>query len=154
MSTNASAAARREVSGTPDVASRVAAGAPLQAASAEGRARLAAAGGIVGAIGASACCILPLVLLSVGVTGSWMSALTAFSPYQPIFIALAIGFLGWGHYLVSIKPRRACAEGAACARPLPGLLVRISLWGATALVALAIAWPWLAPYVAPWLLGL
>jgi len=46
------------------------------------RQRLAAAGGILGAIAASACCILPLTLIVFGVSGAWMANLRAIAPYQ------------------------------------------------------------------------
>ena len=39
-------------------------------------ARLAAAGGILGALAASACCILPLVLFTLGISGAWIANLT------------------------------------------------------------------------------
>src|SRR3546814_4499833 len=44
----------------------------------------AAAGSILGAIAASSCCILPLVLFSLGAGGAWIANLTALAPYQPI----------------------------------------------------------------------
>lgn len=108
----------------------------------------AAAGGVLGAIGASSCCILPLVLFTLGVGGAWIGNLTALAPYQPIFVAVTLGFLGYGFYAVYWRPRKAC-EGAACVRPLPNRAVKTALWVATALVAAAIAFP----YVAPALLG-
>jgi len=111
------------------------------------RTKLVAAGGILGAIGASACCIVPLVLFSLGVGGVWIGRLTALSPYQPVFIALTFGFLGYGYWLVYRKPAAACADGAACARPLPNRVVKAALWAATALVVLALAWPWLLPII-------
>src|SRR3546814_4133239 len=99
-----------------------------------------AAGGLIGAIGASSCCILPLVLFSLGIGGAWIGNLTALAPYQPIFIAITLGFLGYGFYAVYWKPRRACADGAACARPLPHRVVKPVLWAATVLIVTAIAW--------------
>lgn len=115
----------------------------------EGRKPWVAAGGILGAIAASSCCILPLVLFSLGVGGAWIGNLTALAPYQPIFVVITLGFLGYGYWLVYRKPKAECAEAAACARPLPNRIVKLSLWLATALVAAAIAFP----YVAPILLG-
>lgn len=109
----------------------------------------AAGGGILGAIGASSCCIVPLVLFSLGAGGAWIGNLTALAPYQPIFVALTLGFLGYGFHAVYWKPGRACATGAVCARPVSNRIVRSALWAATALVAAAVAFP----YVAPWLLG-
>ena len=110
---------------------------------------IAAWGGILGAIAASSCCILPLVLFTLGIGGAWIGNLTALAPYQPIFAAITIGFLGYGYYLVYWRPKQACAEGTACARPLPNRLVKSSLWVATVLVVAAIAFP----YAAPFLLG-
>jgi len=109
-----------------------------------------AAGGILGAIAASSCCILPLVLFSLGIGGAWIGNLTALAPYQSIFVLITLGFLGYGYWLVYRKPKADCAECAACARPLPSRIVKLSLWLATALVAAAITFP----YVAPILLGI
>lgn len=41
------------------------------------RTRLVAAGGILGALAASSCCIIPLVLFSLGISGAWIGNLTA-----------------------------------------------------------------------------
>ncbi len=109
-----------------------------------------ATGGILGAIAASSCCILPLVLFSLGIGGAWIGNLTALAPYQPIFVTITLGFLGYGYWLVYRKPKIACADGSACARPLPNRTVKLALWLATALVAAAMAFP----YVAPILLGI
>ena len=43
-------------------------------------------GGIAAAIGAGLCCAGPLVLLLLGVSGSWIGNLTVLEPYRPIFI--------------------------------------------------------------------
>ncbi len=40
---------------------------------------------VAAAIGASLCCIGPLVLLALGIRGTWISYLTALEPYHPIF---------------------------------------------------------------------
>jgi mercuric ion transport protein len=53
------------------------------------RTRLVAAGGILGALGASACCVVPLLLFSLGISGAWIGTLTALSPYSPVFITTA-----------------------------------------------------------------
>ena len=104
-----------------------------------------AAGGILGAIAASSCCILPLALFSLGVSGTWIGNLAALAPYQPVFALITFGFLGHGFYLVYWKPKRQCAEEAACARPLPNRIVKTALWAATLLVAAALAFPFVAP---------
>src|SRR6266436_5883185 len=114
-----------------------------------GRQRLVAVGGILGALAASSCCIVPLLLFSLGIGGAWIGNLTALAPYKPLFVAGTAGLLGYGFYLVYWKPKQACADGAACARPLPNRFVKVALWSATVLVAAAFAFD----YVAPVLLG-
>ncbi|MGS0024036.1 mercuric transporter MerT family protein, partial [Escherichia coli] len=89
-----------------------------------GRQRLVAVGGILGALAASSCCIVPLILFSLGIGGAWIGNLTALAPYKPLFVAGTTGVLGYGFYLVYWKPRRACAEDAACARPIPSRIVQ------------------------------
>lgn len=107
-------------------------------------------GGLTSALAASSCCIAPLVLFSLGASGAWMGNLTALAPYQPIFIVVALGFLATGFFLVYRKPQMAAyAEGAICARPVSGPVVKIVLWSSTVLVVAALAFP----YVVPWLLG-
>src|SRR6202045_4410489 len=80
--------------------------------------KLVAAGGILGAIAASSCCVAPLVLFSLGSSGAWIGNLTALAPYQPYFIAATLACLGYGYWLVYRRQKIACAEGA-WARPLP-----------------------------------
>jgi len=109
------------------------------------RQRLVAAGGILGAIAASSCCVIPLLLFSLGISGAWIGNLTALAPYKPIFVAVTAGLLGYGFYAVYWKPKRACATDAACARPLPNRLVKLGLWIATVLVIIAFAFDYVAP---------
>lgn len=114
-----------------------------------GRPGVFAVGGLLGAFASASCCILPLVLFSLGIGGAWIGNLTAFAPYQPIFVAVTLGLLGYGYFLVYRK-RSECRDGDACARPAPKHLVKGALWSATVLVAAALAFP----YVAPRLLGI
>jgi mercuric ion transport protein len=114
-----------------------------------GRQRLAAVGGILGALAASSCCIVPLILFSLGIGGAWIGNLTALAPYNPLFVTGTAGVLGYGFYLVYWKPRRACTDDAACARPLPSRLVQFALWIATVLVAAAFAFDYVAPLLLP-----
>jgi mercuric ion transport protein len=107
--------------------------------------RLTAIGGILGALAASACCIAPLVLFSLGVSGAWIGNLTALAPYQPYFIVVTLACLGYGYWLVYRRGNVACVEGAACARPLPNHIVKAGLILATILVAGAIAFDLFAP---------
>jgi mercuric ion transport protein len=107
--------------------------------------RLMAAGGLVGALAASSCCILPLVLFSLGVSGAWIGNFTRLAPYQPYFIAVTIGCLGYGYWLVYRSTKVACADGDACARPLPNRLVKTGLILASLLAVAALGFDFLAP---------
>jgi mercuric ion transport protein len=68
---------------------------PIGDASSQRSQKLAVVGGILGAIAASSCCILPLVLFSLGISGAWIGNLTALAPYQPYFIAATLACLGY-----------------------------------------------------------
>ena len=104
-----------------------------------------AVGGLLGALAASACCILPLVLFGLGVSGAWIANLTQLAPYQPYVIVATIACLGGGYWLVYRASRKACAEGAACTGPLPNRLIKTGLMIATVLVIAALAFDVLAP---------
>ena len=128
--------------------SRVAARSPVQPQADVGIRRgqkLVAAGGILGALAASSCCILPLMLFSLGVSGAWIGNFTQLAPYQPYFIAATITLLGYGYWLVYRSSKVACVDGEACARPLSNRLVMGGLIVATVLVIVAIGFDLLAP---------
>ena len=119
-----------------------------------GRKGLLAGGGAIGAVLASACCILPLVLFSLGIGGAWMSNLTMLKPYQPLFIAFTLVMLGIGFYTVHRKPSNTCRADACstdgyCGTPLAERVNKIALWSATLLIVVVLAWP----YIVPLLLG-
>jgi mercuric ion transport protein len=104
-----------------------------------------AAGGVIGAILASTCCIAPLLLLTLGVSGAWIGNLTALEPYKPYFAAVALVFIGLGFWQVYFKPKPACVEGSYCAKPQSSLIAKSALWLATILVFLALTINWWAP---------
>jgi mercuric ion transport protein len=106
---------------------------------------LMAVGGLLGALVASSCCLLPLVLFGLGVSGAWIGNLTQLAPYQPFFIAATIACLGYGYWLVYRSSKVACAGGEACARPLSNRLVQLGLIVATVLIIVAIGFDFLAP---------
>jgi mercuric ion transport protein len=67
------------------------------------------------------------------------------APYQPFFIAATLAFLGYGYWLVYRSSTRACADGEACARPLPNRIVKTSLILATILVVITLGFNFIAP---------
>ncbi len=108
---------------------------------------LVAAGGVLGALAAASCCIVPVVLFSLGATGAWIGNLTALAPYQPVFVTVTAGFLGIGFYMVYRRPKAASADGAPCARPIRARIVKAALWSSVALTAAALAFPYAAPVI-------
>lgn len=109
--------------------------------------RLASAGGALAALGAASCCVVPFVLFALGISGAWIGNLTALAPYQPIFAALSLTLLGIGFVRVHGRSKAtACAEGSYCARPASDRIAKAGLWAATVLIAVALAWPYAAPF--------
>ena len=104
-----------------------------------------AIGGLLGALAAASCCIMPLVLFGLGVSGAWIGNLTRLAPYQPIFIAASLACLGAGAWLIRRESKRACAEGEACARLVPNRLVKAALIVAALLVVAAIGLDFFGP---------
>jgi mercuric ion transport protein len=107
--------------------------------------KLVATGGLIGALAASSCCILPLVLFGLGVSGAWIGNLTRLAPYQPYFIAATAACLGGGYWLRYRSRKTTCADAEVCARPLPNRIVTMSLILSTVLVIGALALDFLAP---------
>jgi mercuric ion transport protein len=104
-------------------------------------------GSVVAALGASSCCVLPLVFFALGISGAWIGNLTALAPYQPYFVAVTLGFLAAGFVLVYRKPETVCAPGSYCAQGTSDRIAKLSLWIATAIIAVALAFPFLAPFL-------
>lgn len=109
---------------------------------------LLSVGGFLAALGAATCCVVPFALFFAGVGGAWIGNLTALKPYQPLFVALAVGCLGTGFYFVYRKPGAAeCVEGSYCARPSSRRLTKIGLWIATIVVVVAVGFPYAARFL-------
>ena len=105
-------------------------------------------GSLVGAIATSSCCMLPLVLFTLGASGAWIGTLVRLAPLQPYFIAATITSLGCGYWLVYRSRHIAGAGGQACKRSAADRLVNRALVLSTALVVLAIGFNFLFPLLA------
>lgn len=105
-----------------------------------------ASGSALGAIAMSSCCILPLALFSLGVTGAWIGNLAALYPYKPYFFVVTAVLLAAGFWKTYRKPGTVdCAEGSYCASPVSDRINKIVLWAATLLVLAALVFPYAAP---------
>ena len=101
---------------------------------------------MLAAIGASACCVGPLLLLSLGMGGAWVSTLTRLEPFRPIFIGLTLLLLifAWR----KLHRASACLPGQACANPRVARRQKILFWMVAPLLLGLIASPWIIPYFA------
>ena len=113
------------------------------------RRMLLAAGGILGAVLASACCILPLALVTLGVSGAWIGSLTMLDPFNPYVAAVTLALIGGGFWHVYFrKPAPVvCGPDGYCARPESTFITQAVLWIATVLVLLALTIGWWAPFL-------
>lgn len=96
------------------------------------------------AIGASVCCVGPLVLLALGVGGSWLGHLTAMEPYRPFFVGLTLIFLSLAFRQLYLVPP-VCAPGTRCADPNAIKRQRRIFWIVGVLLLGLLAAPRLAP---------
>lgn len=109
-----------------------------------GWAGLLAMGSVLGALGGSSCCVLPLVLFTLGATGPWIGKLTALSPYQPYLLAGSVAAIGLGALELRRRARSECLAGR-CAAPGRRFFAKAALGFAAALVALDLVWPRIIP---------
>jgi mercuric ion transport protein len=106
-----------------------------------------AAGSVLAAVAASSCCILPLILFSLGVSGAWIGNFTRLAAYQPIFIVATLACVAAGAWITRRTTNGACGSADVCAHPLPGRLVKAALVVATALVAAALGVDFFASFL-------
>ncbi|WP_263367456.1 mercuric transporter MerT family protein [Edaphobacter bradus] len=97
--------------------------------------------GVLASLGASVCCVGPLVLLSLGVGGAWISHLTRFEPYRPLFIGLTLLFLLLAFRRLHFAPR-ACAPGTPCADKQTRNNQRLLFWITASVLLALLAAPW------------
>ena len=107
-------------------------------------AKTALAGGVLASIGASVCCVGPLLLLSLGVGGAWIGNLTALEPYRPVFIVLVLLFLGLAFRRLYFMPR-SCDSELNCAADRAKNVWRLIFWIVAPLLLVLVAAPWLMP---------
>ncbi len=105
-------------------------------------------GAVLAAVTASVCCIGPLLLLGLGVSGAWIGTLAVLEPIRPLFSVLALGFLGFAFYRAYRRPAaEECAAGSDCARAGSRRFTRVTLWGVTVAVLGLLAFPYAAPHL-------
>jgi mercuric ion transport protein len=101
-------------------------------------------GGLLAGITTSLCCAGPLVLLSLGFSGAWVSNLVALKLYRPVFIVLALAALIIAYSLIYNRASdQICEEGKVCAEPPVKRLYEGLFWSVVVVVLASIASPYL-----------
>ena len=133
--------------GSPSMAERATAPGRVRSALDERtQKKIFASGSVLGALAMSSCCILPLVLFSLGITGAWIGNLAALYPYKAYFFVATAGFLAAGFYRAYRRPTVAACEGNGyCGTAIADRINKAMLWAATVLVLAALAFPYYAP---------
>ena len=115
---------------------------PTQKSTPSGSGALLAGG--IAAILASTCCLGPLALITLGVSGAWISNLTMLEPYQPFFAGAAVIalLLAWRRIW---RPTAACQPGQVCAIPQVNRTYKVLFGIVVVLVIVALGFPFIAP---------
>jgi mercuric ion transport protein len=92
------------------------------------------------ALAASACCTIPLALVSLGIGGAWIGGLTALEPYRWLFVLFAAGALGYAGYNEWQMSRRPDCD---CETIFSSTTRRTLLGAGTLAVVTLVASPWL-----------
>lgn len=111
------------------------------------RTGMLAAGGIISALAASSCCVLPLLFVSAGISGAWIGSLTALAPYQPIFVGFAAISIMAGFRSVYRHKQATCA-GPDCGTPLSRRFTKLALWAGLLVLLVAGTAEWWAKFLA------
>lgn len=106
----------------------------------------------LGAVIASSCCVLPIALAGIGVTGAAFSALEFLVGIRSFLLAGAGAalLLGWG-FLLRRRKIIYCNADGACVSPVGTVRSAVFLGLGTMLAALALLW---GTYIEPFLLKL
>ena len=100
--------------------------------------------GAIAALLVGACCVVPFVLVAIGLGGAWLSNLTALDPYRPMFIAIALVSLAIAWRRI-YRPAGECKPGETCS----GVVrkgSRIGFWVVAALLVIMFGFPYVAPF--------
>jgi mercuric ion transport protein len=97
--------------------------------------------GGLSAILASTCCLGPLILVTLGVSGAWIGNLTQLEPYRMYFVAGALVALAVAGRQI-FRPARACAPGEVCSLPHTRWVYKILFGIVSVLILVAVLYPY------------
>lgn len=101
--------------------------------------------GGLAAILASTCCLGPLVLVALGLSGAWIGNLTRLEPYRPFFIggSLVALFFAGRHIF---RPVQTCNPGEVCAVPKTRRIYKLLFVTVSVLVLIALVFPYVVKF--------
>ncbi len=106
---------------------------------------VALAGSVIGGILASVCCIGPLVIALLGISGAAFAQ--RFEPLRPYFLVATYALLAGAFYSTYRPAQAECGPGEACEMPRANRLGKVMLWIAAAVVLLTTGFPWYSVYL-------
>lgn len=83
--------------------------------------------GALSALGASACCALPLTAITLGLGGAWIAQLRELERFFWLFVAAAVAAFAFAFYRLYLRPAPCGPEGA-CAPGPSRRGARIAFW--------------------------
>ena len=101
--------------------------------------------GGLAAILASTCCLGPLVLVLLGVSGAWIGNLTKLEPYRLYFIGGALIALFFAGRRI-FRPAKSCVPGQVCAVPQTRRVYKILFGIVSLLVFIALVYPYVVRF--------
>lgn len=103
------------------------------------------AAGMLSALGASACCVLPLLAVSIGLGGAWIAQLRELERFFYVFVGIAAAAFAFAFYRLYLRPAPCTPEGA-CIAPALRRGPRIAFWTTLAAAKALIAFPFVYAY--------
>jgi mercuric ion transport protein len=94
------------------------------------------------AMAASACCVLPAILGSLGIGAAWVSELRAMERFFPVFVGIAAAAFIYGFYRIYIRSA-PCEPGNTRATRQAPPRQRAAFWGAFVFAIALLAIPFL-----------
>ena len=101
-------------------------------------------GTVLAALGASVCCILPVVVAVLGFGSAALGA--TLEPIRPYFIGLTAVLLGVA-FFQEYRTDNACAPGQSCQLPESRHRQRLALWTIAILAALLVTFPYYVGWI-------
>ncbi|MGI8958301.1 MAG: mercuric ion transporter MerT [Bryobacteraceae bacterium] len=102
------------------------------------------AGGLA-AVLASTCCLGPLILVAFGVSGAWIANLSVLEPYRLWLVGAALIALFLGGRRI-FRAAHTCQPGEICALPRTRRAYKLLFGIVAGLIAVALAYPYIAPF--------